>query len=114
MNCYDAGSFPSRPQESYYVFNYFVGGLIRHSVLLVLILWVGFAAATAAGGTAKSFWHHTGVRSLVAALESKPATIKSSALDLKTESQPQVRDIVKAQREENWARRKLANELRQR
>jgi hypothetical protein len=114
MNHYEPSSFPSRPQESYYVFTYFVGGLIRYSSLLVLILWFGFAAATAAVGTAKSFWHHTGVRSLNAALETKLATIDSSAVDLKTESQPQVRDIVKVQREENWARRKLANELRQR
>lgn len=114
MNHYEPNSFPARPQESYYIFTSFVGGLIRHSSLLMLVLWFGFSAATAAVGTAKSFWHHTGVRSLVAALESKLTTIGTSVVDLKTEPQPQVRDIVKVQREENRARRKLANELRQR
>jgi len=114
MNHYEPSSFPARPQESYYVFTSFVGGLIRHSSLLMLVLWFGFSAATAAVGTAKSFWHHTGVRSLVAALESKLATSGSSAVDLQTVPKLQVRDIVKVQREENRARRRLANELRQR
>jgi hypothetical protein len=114
MNYYEPSSFPTRPQESYYVFTSFVAGLIHYSSLLMLILWFGFSAATATVGTAKSVWHHPGVRSLVAALESKLATIGSPAVDFKTEPQPQVRDIVKVQREENRARRKLANELRQR
>jgi hypothetical protein len=110
----ESTSFPTRRQESFYVFTSFVGGLIRRSSLLVLILWFGLAAATTVVGTAKSFWHHTAVRSIVAVLESKLATIGSSVVDLKTEPEPHVTDIVKVQREENRARRKLANELRQR
>lgn len=112
MNHYELSSFPTRPQESYYVFTSFVGGLIRQYSLLMLILWFGFSAATAAVGTAKSFWHLTGVRSLVVALESKLATFGSSPVDLQTEPKLQVRDIVRVQKEENRARRRLAYELR--
>ena len=81
---------------------------------LMLILCFSFAAAAAAVDTAKFFWHHPDVRSVVAALEANLADTGSSAVDLNTQPQPRFKDLVKVQRDENMARRKLATELRQR
>jgi len=80
----------------------------------MLILCFGFAAAAAVVDTANFFWHHPDVRSLVAALEVNLADTGFSAVDLNTQSPPRVKDLVKVQRDENLARRKLATELRQR
>jgi hypothetical protein len=106
--------FPTRPQVSFYVFTSFVGGLIRNSSLLMLILCFGFAAAAAAVNTAQSLWQHPDVRSFVAALERDLADAGSSAVDLNTQPPPHFKDLAKLQRDENRARRKLAAELRQR
>ncbi len=107
-------SFPNRAQASFYVFISFVGGLIRNTSLLMLILCFSFAAAAVAVHTAKSFWNHTGVRSFVAALETDLADTSSSAVDLYKKPPPHLKDLEKVQRDESRARRKLVKELRQR
>ena len=114
MKHYQPSPFPTRPQFSFYVFISFVGGLIRNTSLLMLILCFGFAAAVSAAATANSFWHLLGVRSFVAALEADLATIGSPTVDLKTQPPAQFKDMAKVQREENRARRELAAELKQR
>ena len=114
MKHFQTTSFPTRPQASFYVFTSFAGGFIRNTSLLMLILCFSFAAAAAAVDIAKFFWHHPDVRSVVAALEANLADTGSSAVDLNTQPQPRFKDLVKVQRDENLARRKLATELRQR
>jgi hypothetical protein len=114
MKPYEPCPVPTGPPEGFYAFTSFVGGFIRHSCLFVLVLWFGFAASTAAVGTVRSLWQHIEVRSLVAKLESRIAAIGSPGVDHQTEPQLQATDIVRIQREENRARRKLAYELRQR
>lgn len=106
-------SFPNRAQARFYVFISFVGGLIRNTSLLMLILCFSFAAAAAAVHTAKSFWNHAGVRSFVAALESDLADTGASDVDLYKKPPPHLKDVEKIQRDENRARRKLVKELRQ-
>jgi Skp family chaperone for outer membrane proteins len=114
MKRFQPRSFPARPQVRFYVFTSFVGGFIRNSSLLMLILCFGFAAAAAAVNTAKSLWQHPDVRSFVAELEADLADAASSAVDLNTQPHPYYKDLAKVQRDENRARRKLAKELRQR
>jgi hypothetical protein len=114
MKHFQSRSFPTRPQANFYVFNSFAGGFIHNTSLLMLILCFGFAAAAAVVDTANFFWHHPDVRRLVAALEVNLADTGFSAVDLNTQSPPRVKDLVKVQRDENLARRKLATELRQR
>jgi len=80
----------------------------------MLVLCFSFAAAAVAVNTAKSLWNDPGVRSFVAALEADLAEWGASAVDLDTPPPRPVRDPEKVQREENRARRKLAEELRQR
>jgi hypothetical protein len=113
MKQFQPGSTPLRPQAGFYALTSFVGGIISNTSLLILILWFGFAAAAATLDTAKSFWHHPGVRSFVAALEAELLAEKSaSAVDLNAPSPLHFKDPEKAQREENRARRKLAAELK--
>lgn len=78
------------------------------------MLWFGFAAATAAIDTAKSFWYHPGVARFVAALKADIDDICASDVDLNGQSTPSSRDLVKMQKEETRARRALAKELRRR
>jgi hypothetical protein len=113
MKHFHPRSFPNKAQVCFYVFNSIAGWLIRNTSLLMLVLCFGFTAAPAAVGTAKSFWHHPGARSFVAALEADLADIVSSAVNLNTQPPPHLKDIAKVQRDENRERRKLAAELRQ-
>jgi hypothetical protein len=78
------------------------------------LLWFGFAAATAAIDTAKSFWYHPGMARFVAALKADIGDICASDVDLKDQLKPSSRDLVKMQKEETRARRALAKELRHR
>jgi hypothetical protein len=112
MKHFRPGSFPNRAQVSFHVFNSFVGALIRNTSFLMLLLFLGYAAVPAAVSTAKSFWHHPGVRSLVAAVEADLAHTSSSATALNTQPPPHSKDPAKVQRDENRERRKLASELR--
>jgi hypothetical protein len=105
-------SFPTRSPFSAYAFISFIGGLIRRCSLLVLILWLCFAAAAVLVATAQSFWHHPDVQCFVVALKEDLAAIGSPIVDLDTEPPQQAKDMAKAQREENRARRKLAAELK--
>lgn len=106
-------SAPTRTPVRFYAFTAFIGGLIRNTSFLMLVLCFSFAAAAIAVSTAKSLWNDPGVRSFVAALEADLAEWGTSAAELDTLPQP-VKDPEKVQREENRARRKLAAELRQR
>ena len=106
-------SFPSKAHACFYVLTFFIGGLIRNTSLLILILFFGLAAVAAAVNTSKSFWHNPGFRSFIASLEAGIAGIGSPTADLNTQSQPYLKDPEKAQRDEIRARRKLAKELRQ-
>lgn len=107
-------SAPKRTPVRFYAFTAFIGGLIRNTSFLMLVLCFSFAAAAIAVSTAKSLWNDPGVRSFVAALEADLAEWGASAADLDAPPQRPVRDPEKAQKEENRARRKLAEELRQR
>jgi hypothetical protein len=114
MKHFQYGSFPTEPQSSFYTVASVIGGIIRNTSLLILMLWYGFAAAAAAVDTAKSIWHHPGVRSFVDALEADLADAASSTVDLNRQPRPPSKELEKVQRDENRARRKLAAELRQR
>jgi hypothetical protein len=105
-------SFLDRAQASYYVFTSFVGGLIRNTSLLLIILCFCFAVAAAGFNIAKSLWHVPGVRSFVAALKADLADTDPSAVDTDTPPPPHLKDLAKVDRDENRARRKLAAELR--
>jgi hypothetical protein len=105
-------SFPTRSPFSSYAFISFIGGLIRRCSLFVLILWLWVAAAAVVVATARSYWHHPDVQRFVSALEADLAAIGSPTVDLDTEPPQQAKDMVKAQRDENRARRKLASELK--
>lgn len=113
MKHFQPGSFSNRARVRFYVLTFFVGGLIRNTSLSVLILWFGFTLAAPAADAAKSFWHHPGVRSFVAALEADLADAAASAADLHAQPPLHFKDPSKAQRDENKDRRKLAAELRQ-
>lgn len=108
------GSLSARPQARFYVVISFVGGTIRNTSLILLLIWYAFAAAAAAVDTAKSVWHHPGVSSFVAALKADFADMGASEAELNAQAPPPYKDIAKIQREENRARRKLATERRQR
>jgi len=106
-------SFPNRPRVIFYVIASFVGGLIRNTSLLMILLCFGFAASFAAVNISKSLWQHPGVRSFVASLEADHADTGSPARDLTTEPSTYFKDQTKSQRDENRARRKLSAEMRQ-
>jgi hypothetical protein len=115
MKPFQSSSLPLRSQAAFYAVTSFVGGIISNTSLLIIILWFGFAAAAATFDTAKSFWHHPGVRSFVAALEAELLAEKSSsAVDLNAQSPLHFKDPEKVQREENRARRKLVADLKRR
>ena len=113
MKHFQPRSLPARAQVGFFVFGSFVGGLIRNTSLFMLMFCSGFTVAASAVDTAKSFWHHPGVRSFVAALEADLADTASSAADLHTQPPLHSKDLAKVQRDENKDRRKLAVELRQ-
>jgi hypothetical protein len=113
MKHFQPSSFPATPQAGFYDVTSCVGGIIRNTSLLLLMLWYAFAAAAAAVDTAKSVWHHPSVRSFVTALKTDLSDKSSPPLDLYRQPPPHFKDLEKAQREENRARRKLATELRQ-
>lgn len=113
MKHFQPRSLPNRAQVSFYVVTSFVGGLIRNTSLLTLILCFGFTVAAPAVDAAKSFWRHPGVRSFVAALEADLADTASSVADLNIQPPAHFKDLARVQREENKERRKLAAELRQ-
>jgi hypothetical protein len=69
MKHFQPSSFPATPQAGFYDVTSCVGGIIRNTSLLLLMLWYAFAAAAAAVDTAKSVWHHPSVRSFVTALK---------------------------------------------
>jgi hypothetical protein len=106
-------SFTNRARVGYYVFTSFVGGFIHNTSLSLLILCFGFATVAAGVATAKSLWYDPGVRSFVAALEAGLSDKDSSANDLNTQPPPHSKDLTKADKGENRARRKLVEELRQ-
>jgi hypothetical protein len=114
MKHLDAKSLVTAPPAKAYGFTSLLGGLISNSSLFMLILCFSFAVAAAAVETAKTVWHHPDFRSFVAALEADLADTDSSASDLNAQPAVLFKDPVKAQKDENRARRKLAKELRQR
>jgi hypothetical protein len=105
-------SCQDRPQSGFYVFTSFVGGLVRNTSLLMILLCLSFAAAVGVINIVKSLRYHPVIRSFVAALEGESADTDSTAHHLDTELPPRVKDPMKIQREENRQRRKLAAELR--
>jgi hypothetical protein len=101
-------------QGSFHLLTSFAGGLIRNTSVLLLVLWLGLAAAASALATAESFWYHPGVRSFFAALEADLAGADASPADLNAQPSRSFKDPAKMQKNEAKARRKLVAELRQR
>jgi len=105
---------PTILQGSFYAYASLVGRIIRSSSILMLALWIGVAASTKAVDISQAFWHHSGVRVFLAALEATLADAGPATADISTQPPLYVKVPVKAQRYENKARRKLSAELKQR
>lgn len=108
------GSIPPGRQGWFYAFTSLVSRLIRTFSVFLLVLWSGFAATAVAVDTAQYYWHNSGVRSFLSALEEDLADQVGSTAGLNAQPPLHFKDPLKVQKDETRNRRKLAAELKQR